>query len=249
MRNRRFTLIELLVVVAVIAVLAALLLPALQRARTTALRVACQGNLRQLGYYIQLYGNNYDGYIPGGSTFKESEGGTSPQQHWAAWLEVPSSEESGLACPAAPRTYKSGTGNQLPLPFTQNYIANGQGDGFGHHNTRGLMGRSWWYMVRFNEPRQPGRSFTLADRNVTTWNTSLFRNISADEATHRRRLFGLDDGVTAIDKVEVGYRHDWQANFIFLDGHSTSVTFHPDGLGSELIHLSAPKYTWMWQAW
>lgn len=56
--NRRplgFTLVELLVVVAVIAMLAALLLPALSRARESAQRAACQNNLRQLGIAFELY--------------------------------------------------------------------------------------------------------------------------------------------------------------------------------------------------
>ncbi len=55
-RNRNgFTLIELLVVVAIIAVLVAMLLPALANARESARGVACLSNVRQLGYSIQRY--------------------------------------------------------------------------------------------------------------------------------------------------------------------------------------------------
>jgi len=56
---KSFTLIELLVVVAIIAVLVALLLPAVQQARMQALATACASNWRQVGIYLTLYENDY----------------------------------------------------------------------------------------------------------------------------------------------------------------------------------------------
>ena len=50
-----FSLVELLVTVAIIAVLAALLLPALSRAKESGRTTACQGNLHQIGIALQLY--------------------------------------------------------------------------------------------------------------------------------------------------------------------------------------------------
>jgi len=62
--SQYFTLIELLVVIGIIAILAAMLLPALARARESGRRSICVSNLKQIGQCLQMYTDDYDGSIP-----------------------------------------------------------------------------------------------------------------------------------------------------------------------------------------
>jgi len=61
-KSNAFTLVELLVVIGIIAVLIAMLLPTLQKARVAARDVACKSNMRQIGLMLNIYATQYQVY-------------------------------------------------------------------------------------------------------------------------------------------------------------------------------------------
>ena len=67
-KEKGFTLIELLVVIAIIAMLMAILMPALQRVRRQARGVACLNKLKQWGLYFAMYAEDHNGRFMAGHT-------------------------------------------------------------------------------------------------------------------------------------------------------------------------------------
>lgn len=75
--RKGFTLIELLVVIAIIAILAAILFPVFGRAKENGRRVSCVGNMRSISQALNMYADDYVGYIP---MSPRDQGGSFAQQ-------------------------------------------------------------------------------------------------------------------------------------------------------------------------
>src|SRR5512137_1936970 len=95
-QNRGFTLIELLVVIAIIAILMAILVPTLHRAREQGQRAACLSNLKQLNVAWILYADENDNKIVHGCTGKPGESPIPANEdgwvHWAGYSDATSEQ-------------------------------------------------------------------------------------------------------------------------------------------------------------
>ncbi len=114
--RKNFTLIELLIVIAIIAILAAMLLPALQQTRERAKAIDCVSKQKQIGLANNLYMNDYKGYYPAAPT--NSPDGT-VNYSWARLLSVmrylPDNYLKIARCASIPRSPKVAETNDVSV--------------------------------------------------------------------------------------------------------------------------------------
>jgi len=211
--KRRFTLIEMLTSVTIIAILAAMLLPALGRAHNKALKAACTGNLRQLCTAFMLYHGDYQGRLPPTSTANLVHGGT----NWA-WYMLPYYKNVDiLNCPSSPNGPPSSTHQSLHL-YDGNYGWNFSAS----HAQRGPIHSCF---------PAPSQGYLLMDSGDPC--------IIHDGKHWKNLLEELD--LDWDSGAEGANRHDNQVNVCFADGHVSPRKLH-EFLAAPNPANSAPWY-------
>lgn len=224
--KRAFTLVELLVVVGIIAILVAILLPALSRARAQANTVYCASNLRQLYQAMQIYATTYNQYV---MPAKNATGGDK-ETSWCgtALLGPLFGLKSGasaadqqaalnriakmLDCPAVDRPKNiGGTSTVFTVDYCYNEnLGSTKGQYFAGNTDYGTApppANKYDPWLRFKRTTQVPASVIIA---VDGYDSAL--NIPGNDIRF------IDVGDLCEDHRRIGWPHQKRANFLFNDG-------------------------------
>jgi len=212
--RNRFTLIELLVVIAIIAILAGMLLPALNQARESAKKVNCISRLKQLGSAVNHYLADYNEYFPDKTNLS-----LNPPSYGVGFLQVDA---------LAPYLGTRRPSNALSMP--------------GSYGSYKCLSYDRLYDATSPIYLCPASNSTLVTEKNYAWNGYICSHPKTVIACVRKitrlkapsRMILMADGIyhsldfhtynqPAASATRIDYRHGKNANILWADSHADSV--------------------------
>lgn len=224
--KRGFTLIELLVVVAIIAILGAMLLPALSKAREKARQAICMNNIKQLLLTWRLYIDDYNGLLPVCNPY--AIWGYYDRTTWVhllipytsvryhTWLNAGrlymyiDSKESIFICPTVAKYYIPGTTTVTYVSYGMNIYGVGGADTVGLGYTPSSPDKYRPGMKKESQIKRPDYTLVFVD--------------SFDKAGVSN--FNVDPSKLTTAQSKVDLRHTSLANVGFADGHVEAMNYN-----------------------
>lgn len=203
-----FTLIELLIVIAIIAILAGMLLPALAKARMASEKTGCANNLKQIGNAMTMYRNDWQDYI---APFMKGESQNCYLWDWAygyyymegkvdnsKWSLTTSNVWKVFRCPEDHTV----SDRHCRLSYAMLYT-----------------------FISKDDPKRKASAFTQPSKTYVVADTD-HHNYVAGGTKYKDSYVGGDDRATGLIYLKrsrsIGPNHNNAANILFLDGHAAA---------------------------